>query len=116
MVYGDLDAKLEALEPVFQRVTHLHGRIGTLGMIQTPLEGHEQAGYVDHFRKIWTRVFRAFRSQADTSDILVFAPELLSPAIYYAPVDQDGNEFSDRWQDALIMNKIAQECWDTCLG
>ena len=114
MVYGDFDAKLDALEPVFERVTHLHGRIGTPGSIQTPLQGHEGAEYVEHFRKLWTRTFQAFRRQADDTQILVFAPELLSPAIYYAPTDQNGTEYSDRWEDALIMNRIAQACWDAC--
>ena len=112
MVYGDFDAKLDALEPVVERGTHMHGRIGTPGCIQTPLQGHEDADYVDHFRNIWTRVFKAFRRQAAPDQILIFAPELLQPAIYYAPVDRNGEEMSDRWEDVQIMAKIAKECWE----
>ena len=111
MVYGDFEQKLNDLQPVFDRVTHLHGRIGTPGCIQTPLQGYEDQPYVAHFRAMWTRVCAAFKQQATPQNVLIFAPELLWPAIYYAPVDQNGHEMSDRWQDVLIVANIFKECW-----
>ena len=79
MVYGDFEQKLNDLQPVFDRVTHLHGRIGTPGCIQTPLKGFEDQPYVDHFRMMWSRICAAFKRQAKPDQILVFAPELLWP-------------------------------------
>lgn len=112
MVYGDFAGKLDAIEPVLARTTHLHARIGTPGMIQAPLTGNMDTTWVGQFRDLWTRCFAAFQRQAEAGQILVFAPELLQPSIYYAPVDADGNEFSDRWVDAELMNQLARECWD----
>lgn len=112
MRYGDFDAKLDALEPVFARVTHMHGRIGTPGCIQTPLDGYQDALYVRHFEQIWTRVFAAFKRHNPPEALLPFAPELLPPDIFYAPTDRDGTEFSDRWIDCRLMGAIARRCWD----
>ncbi|MCJ8336594.1 MAG: hypothetical protein MJH10_20575, partial [Epibacterium sp.] len=87
IVYGDFAAKLDFMQPVLERVTHFHGRIGTPGSIQTNITGHEDSTYVQHFCDIWRRAFAAFKATAPAESKLVFAPELLFPSIYYGPVD-----------------------------
>ena len=84
LVYGDLDAKLDALQPVFERVRFLHGRIGTPGAIQVDVGDGTNRPYVEHFQQIWSRVFSAFLACADPDERIVFAPELLSTANHYA--------------------------------
>lgn len=113
MVYGDFDQRCATLQPVFDRVTHFHGRIGTPGRIQTELVGFEDKPWVGHFRQMWTACCRGFKAAATPGQILPFAPELLWGDIHYAPIDMaTGHEPGDRWADALAMCRIAQECWD----
>lgn len=128
MVYGDFEFKLSKLQPVFARVGFMHGRIGTPGCIQvaidppcddiddTPRAGYRtEPQYVQHFREIWTRCFQGFLDTAAAGDMIVFAPELLSPRIAYARVFQDHEE-SDRWVQALYLAKIARQCFDNCVN
>lgn len=113
MVYGDFEKKLDFMQPVLERVTHFHGRIGTPGAIQTDITGKEDSSYVQHFCAIWQRTFNAFQKNAAENTKLVFAPELLFPNIYYAPVDADGQEIGDRWADAQTMCQLVRSCWES---
>lgn len=115
MVYGDWQAKLAFLAPVFARVGHCHGRIGTPGTMQMSFTGREDQKWVGHFRELWTASFRAFRAKAGPGAVLPFAPELLQPAIHYARLvpgpEGQPREEGDRWSEAVRMAQIAKECW-----
>lgn len=102
MVYGDWDAKLDALAPVFERVGLLHGRVGSPGSIQVDVTAPASAPFVAHFRELWSRVLDAARGE------VVFVPELLSPVNHYAP-QRDGVEVGDRWMQALALRDLAVE-------
>ncbi|HBY62939.1 MAG TPA: hypothetical protein DEH78_24210 [Solibacterales bacterium] len=107
MVYGGFDQKLRFIEPVFERIHFVHGRIGSPGCMQVALEDLD-APYVGHFRELWRRSFAGKAS-------MYFVPELLSPRIYYARSFQ-GAEEGDRWRDALTLCGMARECWDRVQG
>ncbi len=120
MPYGNFDAKLDFIQPVFDRVAFMHGRIGNSGSMQVPVTVSpalpESAGsYLDDFRVMWTRAMQGFIENAGPGDVLIFAPELLRSSINYARVfpDADGvmREEADRWLDALQMVEIAKECF-----
>jgi hypothetical protein len=122
MVYGDFEAKLDFLQPVFDRVGFLHARIAAPGMIQAAIESADTrprlavgANYLEHFKDMWTRAMAGFRAHAGTGDVLVFAPELLCSDIYYARQvpDADGHlsEGSDRYHEAQLYLEIAREAW-----
>lgn len=115
MVYGDLEAKYQFMQPVFDRVRFVHGRIGNPGCIQVDIGDGQGRTYVDHFREIWTRSFLGFLKTAKPGDYLCFTPELLPPNIYYARVFKNARgklvEESDRWTQALLYVKIARECF-----
>lgn len=115
LVYGDLDAKLDALQPVFDRVRFLHGRIGTPGSIQVDVGDGRNLPYVDHFTRIWTRTFEAFLRHADPDERIVFAPELLSAANYYARLIPSASgeavEEGDRWEQSLVLCTLALEAF-----
>ena len=98
MVYGGFENKLDFIQPVIERVRFIHGRIGTPGCIQVNID-NESALYVQQFRTLWTRCFRA------APDTILFVPELLSPRIYY------GHAGSDRWAQSLLLRRIASECF-----
>ncbi|MDQ8179378.1 hypothetical protein [Pelagicoccus sp. SDUM812005] len=113
MVNGHWDEKVDFIRPVLERVGFMHGRIATPGAIQAPVTGELESTYVQHFRELWRLCFEGFLKRAGPGDFLVFAPELLWPAIYYAPTlrNESGgvSEIGDRWEDALLIRDIALE-------
>ena len=127
MKYGDFAAKLDFLQPVFDRVRFMHGRIGNPCCMQVPVgDGirrppHDTGAVdvLDHFRQLWTRAFEGFLRTAAPGEQLVFCPEILSEEHYYARVFPDARgrmtEESDRYAEALVYNRIAAECMRNAL-
>jgi sugar phosphate isomerase/epimerase len=113
MVYGGFENKLAFIAPVLERVRFMHGRIGNPGSIQVNIgNGDVRAHpYVAHFRTLWTAAFRGFLGAALPGDYFLFVPELLSPRIYYARPVAPGVEESDRWEQSLVLKRIAEECF-----
>jgi hypothetical protein len=123
MVYGGLERKLEFMAPILDRVGFMHGRIASPGHMQMPVDDLTSrpaaasggADYFADFRTLWTRAMRGFREHAGPGDVLIFAPELLSGAYYYARMFPDARgelvEESDRYQQALLYQQIARECF-----
>jgi sugar phosphate isomerase/epimerase len=112
MVYGGFEMKFEFIRPVLDRVRFLHGRIGNPGCMQVDVgEGKiEGRPYVEHFRRLWTACFSGFLRTASPGASISFAAELLAPGIYYARTFNDQEE-SDRWQQSLVLCRIARECF-----
>ena len=120
MVYGGVEMKMEFMAPIFDRIGFMHGRIASPGHMQVPIDKTNSrpaaaVGVVDYFadfRTIWARAMRGFRNYAGPGDVLVFAPELLGGAHYYARLfpGSDGMvvEESDRYAQALLYAKIAR--------
>lgn len=113
MVYGGFERKLAFIAPVLERVRFVHGRIGNPGSIQVAIADGEP--YTDHFRQMWTAAFAGFRATAQPGDYICFTPELLAPRIYYARTFPDASgaprEESDRWEQSLVLARIARECF-----
>jgi hypothetical protein len=124
LVYGDWAAKLAFMQPIFDRVGFMHGRIASPGCMQVPIDvdlearptqAHGAADYLDHFKQLWIRAMAGFLRKAGPGDVLIFAPEILKSAIYYARMfpDSSGNlvEESDRYAQALLYKKLARSCF-----
>lgn len=116
MVYGDIYKKWDFIQPVFDRVRFIHGRIGNPGCIQVNVEEDKNLEYVNHFKEMWKRSFLGFLKTAKPGDYICFTVELLKANIYYARtvVSPNGSEQEegDRWQQALLYKKIVQQCWE----
>ena len=124
LVYGDWNTKLAFLEPIFERVGFMHGRIASSGWIQAPVgpdlnarpvQADGASNYLDHFKDLWTRAMLGFLRTARHGDILIFAPEILSRAHYYARAFPDAQgqlvEESDRYHQAKLYRELALACF-----
>lgn len=115
MVYGDVEDKWRRLAPVFERARFMHGRIGNPSSMQVDIGDGTTGRNVEHFRELWTRSMLGFLRAAGPGDVFCFVPELLQPSIYYARVfpGPDGTlrEETDRWQQSLVLARIARECF-----
>lgn len=115
MVYGGIENKWEFIQPVFDRVRFIHGRIGNPGCIQVDVKD-ENADYVQHFKDMWKRAFIGFLKSAKPGDYICFTVELLKAEIFYARtiINEKGIEVEegDRWQQALLYKDIIEDSWD----
>jgi hypothetical protein len=124
LVYGDWSSKLAFMEPIFERVGFIHGRIASPGCMQVPIDtdlaawprqAHGVVNYLDHFKELWTRAMLGFLRNAIQGDVLIFAPELLSGTHYYARMFPDASgrlaEESDRYVQALLYKELARSCF-----
>jgi hypothetical protein len=117
--YGDMDAKQRFIAPVLERVRFMHGRIGNPSHMQVDigatLAEALQRPFVQHFEKIWTAAMVSFCRTASPGQTLIFAPELLPPAGYYARQfpgpDGQLREETDRWTQALLLGELARHCF-----
>jgi sugar phosphate isomerase/epimerase len=121
MVYGGFGKKFQFIRPVLERVRFLHGRIGDPGSMQVDVGSGdvETHPYVADFRELWSASFAGFLDRARPGDYILFVPELLSPRIYYARClaanGMERMEECDRWQQALVLRRIAGECFESAM-
>ena len=115
MVYGGIENKWNFIQPIFDRVRFMHGRIGNPGSIQVDVKNDINLEYVNHFKKMWKRSFIGFLKTAEPGDYICFTVELLKAEIFYARTIPNGSgieqEEGDRWQQALLYKEIIEECW-----
>ena len=112
MVYGGFETKMKFFRPVLGHIGFLHGRIGNPCSMQVDVgDGSVQGrSYVAHFRELWTESFRGFLCRRSLSKRICFTPELLGPEFYYART-LAGSEESDRWEQSLVLVRMARECF-----
>jgi len=118
MKYGGFENKLTFIRPVLDRVRYMHGRIGNPGCIQVDIDDGDPDThpYVSHFQAMWTACFLGFLRCAQPGDFICFTPELLAPMRFYGRVfpyaDGVMREECDRWEQSLLYNRLASECFD----
>ncbi len=117
-VYGDMEAKLEFIAPVLDRVRYIHARIGSGGNIQVGLNTPDMERHIVAFEQVWTRAMQGFLATAKPQEVLSFVPELLHPSINYARVFPDSNgvylEESDRWLESWQLVELGKKCYEAC--
>lgn len=116
MLYGDFSIRLSRLQPIFERVRFLHGRIGSRCCMQEDIGSGPGQRSIPYFRQFWIRVMQGFMHADDSGTDLWFCPELLGPEYGYAPIHRtpngDYSESSDRWAQAKALVEIATSCFD----
>ncbi|AIE87058.1 sugar phosphate isomerase/epimerase family protein [Fimbriimonas ginsengisoli] len=107
--YGlEYERAVDRLMPVLSRTSHLHGRISNGEQVQVDV-GDGSGQTAQFFVRIWTAAMREWRKGAGPGDVFPFASELGPPR--YAITLPDGKEFSDRWEQSLIMKRLAEQAW-----
>lgn len=107
------EGAIERMRPIIERVGHVHGRISNGEQVQvdigdgTDLSEGTPAGL---FFELWRECFASWKRRAQAGDVLAFASELGPPR--YAITTPDGREFSDRWQQALVLRRLALCAWN----
>ncbi len=109
--YGwDEEQALNKMLPVLQRTSHIHGRISNGEQIQVDV-GSGEGDTAQFFVRLWSAAMQSWLSEAQPGDVFPFTSELGPPR--YAITLPDGSEFSDRWQQSLVMQKLAAQAWQT---
>ena len=105
------EGALERLQPIIERVAHLHGRISNGQSVQVDVgDGSGEEGTpAEFFTRLWAAMFHNWRQTAQLGDVIPFTSEL-GPS-RYAITLPNGSEFSDRWEQAQIMRKLAERAW-----
>jgi sugar phosphate isomerase/epimerase len=107
--YGlEYERATERMMPVLSRTSHLHGRISNGEAVQVHV-GDGSGPTAQFFVDIWATAMREWRKGAGPGDVFPFASELGPPR--YAITLPDGKEFSDRWEQSLVMKKLAEQAW-----
>ena len=98
---------------IARRCSAWHGRISFGQQIQNDI-GDGSGELPQQFKKLWTMGMSAWLAKAQPGDVLPFTCEL-GPAPY--PVtDLAGREISDRWEQSLVIKRLAEEAWAEALA
>lgn len=106
---GDAERAHARMQPILERVSHIHGRVSNGEQVQVDC-GDGSTPWARFFVQLWTIAMRHWLDNAGPGDVLPFSAELGPPR--YAITLPDGREFSDRWEQALLMGRLAQEAWN----
>jgi sugar phosphate isomerase/epimerase len=98
----------ERLAPVLERTSHMHGRISNGEQVQVDV-GDGSGDTAQFFVKLWSIAMKNWLCGAGAGDVFPFASELGPPR--YAITLPDGSEFSDRWEQSLVMKRLAEQAW-----
>ncbi|MBC7806912.1 MAG: TIM barrel protein [Akkermansiaceae bacterium] len=107
--YGWADERAgERMAPILSRVSHLHGRVSNGEAVQVDI-GDGSGQSAQFFVSLWKTAMRHWLDGAVPGDVFPFAPELGPPR--YALTLPDGSEFSDRWEQSLVIARLAEQAW-----
>jgi sugar phosphate isomerase/epimerase len=98
----------QAFEKIAARCGNYHGRIGYGEQVQNDI-GDGLNKQAQQFKKLWTLGMKHWLKQAQPGDVLPFCSELGPPG--YSITDLDGREISDRWEQSLVIKRLAEEAF-----
>lgn len=102
------EGAVNRLMPILERTSHLHGRISNGEAVQVDV-GDGSGDTAQFFVMLWQTAMEHWLRGAGPGDVFPFTSELGPPR--YAITTPDGNEFSDRWVQSLVMKKLAEQAW-----
>lgn len=97
------------IELVLDRSASFQGRVASREQIQLQISFAHHRDWFDQFAAWWTYGFQSWRQRNADDAVLNFLCEL-GPR-EYAMTGVDGEELSDRWQEALIIRDRVRQIW-----
>jgi hypothetical protein len=97
------------IESILDRSMSLQGRVASREQIQLQISFEHHREWVDQFADWWAYGFRSWQSRNPDDAVLNFLCEL-GPR-EYAITGEDGEELSDRWEEALIIRNRVRQIW-----
>lgn len=94
---------------ILERSDCFQGRVSNKEQVQIQIDFPQHQEWVSIFRSWWKQGMRAWRARNPQDATLRFLCELGPPS--YAITDANGNELSDRWQEALKIKSWAEQIW-----
>ena len=86
-----------------------HGRVASREQVQIEISFQHHKPWVDLFMEWWDYGFHSWKKRADADATLVFVCELGPKP--YAITGRDGEDTTDRWQEALMLKDAAKSLW-----
>ena len=99
---------VDRMMPILERTSHIHGRISNGEQVQVDV-GDGSGDTAQFFVQLWSTAMRHWLKDAKPGDVFPFGSELGPPR--YAITLPDGSEFSDRWEQSLVMKRLAEQAW-----
>jgi sugar phosphate isomerase/epimerase len=95
---------------IVERSDMFHGRVASREQVQISISWDYHRPWLDLFLGWWEDGFRLWRERSRLGDELIFVTEL-GPPMWYAITGPDGEELSDRWDEALQLKHLVREVW-----
>ncbi|MGA2440173.1 MAG: sugar phosphate isomerase/epimerase [Tepidisphaeraceae bacterium] len=95
-------------QQIARRCANWRGRISFGEQIQNDI-GDGAGEPARQFKKLWTLGFSAWLEKARAGDVLPFGCQL--GPVPYSLTDLSGREISDRWEQCLVIKRLAEEAW-----
>ena len=105
-ITAEVQAQVEA---VLDRSNSFQGRVASREQIQLQISFPHHSEWYDQFADWWRYGFRSWRRRHEPDAVLNFLCEL-GPR-EYAMTGADGEELSDRWQEALMIRDRVRGIW-----
>ena len=97
------------IESVLDRSAAFQGRVASREQIQLQISFPHHQEWFDQFADWWAYGFRSWKQRNANDAVLNYLCEL-GPR-EYAMTGADGEELSDRWQEALIIRDRVRQIW-----
>jgi hypothetical protein len=98
------------IRPILERAWAFHGRVASREQVQIQISYEHHRQWLDLFLGWWEQGFRSWRDRAPSDAELTFTTEL-GPPDWYAISGPDGDEISDRWEEALQLKNEITQVW-----
>ena len=89
-----------------------HGRVASREQVQVPINFPHNKVWLDLYASWWEYGFKQFKARAGADDVMTFVVELGPPT--YAMQGADGQELSDRWEEAIQLKDLVRDIWERC--